>query len=30
MSFSVVLLAREDVDGFGGSAARKSPYAGES
>ena len=29
-SFSVVLLASADVDGLGGRAARKSPYAGDS
>ncbi len=29
-SLSVVFAARLDVDGFGGSAARKSPYAGPS
>lgn len=26
----MVLLAREEVDGFGGRDARKSPYAGDS
>lgn len=29
-SFSVVFAAREEVEGFGGRAARKSPYAGPS
>ena len=28
-SLSVVLFARDDVDGFGGREARKSPYAGD-
>ena len=30
MSFSVVFAASVDVEGFGGSDARKSPYAGPS